>query len=168
MSNNLCSNVGHRQTIVYDFGVSPGPACDQSPPTHCDQWPVYQPAHQVHNKIMHTITRAEGKVYKEQLRNIGALETDRWTTFASSPGYRLYRICTEHGSWLFTGWQCMERNLIVITFPADFISLLGHDVLEDGIWYLFRCVDCAPRPCPAPHHPVPYGHKLAHNLMPGC
>ena len=86
-------------------------------------------------------------------------------TFHFSYVYSFYRLYA-HGS-LCMGWQCMERNLIVITFPADFISLLRHDVLEDGIWYLFRCVDCAPRPCSNPHHPVPYGHKLAHNVMPG-
>ena len=62
----------------------------------------------------------------------------------------------------------MERNLIVITFQADFISSLGHDLSEDGICYLLMCVDCvgvwAPthplRPAPHHHHPVPYGHKL--------
>ena len=58
------------------------------------------------------------------------------------------------------GWQCMERNLILITFPADFISLLRHEVSEDGIWYLFRLHPSSPAP-------VPYGHKLAHNVIPG-
>ena len=44
------------------------------------------------------------------------------------------------------GWQCMERNLIVITlqtmFQADFISALGHDLPEDGIWCVLSAHVC--------------------------
>ena len=75
-------------------------------------------------------------------------------------------VCSKLHLQPVPGYQCMERNLIVITFPADFISWVEHDLSEDGVCYLFRCVDyvgawCRPssRPRPSsPPSPVPYGH----------
>ena len=89
------------------------------------------------------------KLGKEQLINIGALQNSLCINVKFfSWVYSFYRLYT-HDS-LCMGWQCMERNLIVITlqamFQSDFISALGHDPPEDGygvcLCYLRMCVDC--------------------------
>ena len=158
----MSTQTGDR-TIVYDFAVRQSHVGDQSPPTHgysphiATQWPVYTLGNQVFRKIMYTKLMVDCCAFNTYWWHASSQYSMRHTHFYART------VCSKLHLQPVPGYQCMERNLIVITFPADFISWVEHDLSEAGVCYLFRCVDyvgawCRPSSRPRPSSPHPLCH----------